>query len=192
MNLDTNDEQTRRLANARLKRMRVISQRTARLLREGGPPIDHGDLLYDERGLPKQAEAARNTTLDDVLPVLSVGTWPKGLSLRREDMYEDRDQAQMSVDNEMPCSSQYEEGPGVTEEMYEYNTSTTGEARIHLVECGQANPKSTGSWNRDEPNWVGPFSAVEQVANHAGATGLEVRVAGCCKRKIDLQVGRGH
>ncbi len=170
----------------RLKRMRVISQRTAKLLREGGPPIDHGELLYDERGLPKQAEAARNMTLDEVLPVYSVGTWPKGLSLRREDMYEDRDQAEMSVDNEMPCSSQYEEGPEVTEEMYEYNTSTPGEARIHLVECGQANPKSTGSWNRDEPNWSDRFSTIEQVANDARATGREVRVAGCCKRKIDL------
>ena len=34
--------------------------------------------------------AARRPRLDEVLPVWSVGTWPEGLSLRREDMYEDR------------------------------------------------------------------------------------------------------
>lgn len=183
MNLHDDNQDTVTPAE-RLKRMRVISQRTARLLREGGPPVDHGDLLYDERGLPKQAEAARNTTLDDVLPVLSVGTWPKGLSLRREDMYEDRNQAPMSVDNEMPCSSQYEESPEVTEEMYEYNTSTPGEARIHLTECHNAKPADW--WDRVEPNWSRRFSSKEQVANDARATGREVRVAGCCKRKIDL------
>ena len=37
----------------RLQRMRAISQRTARMLRDGPPAVDHGDLLYDERGLPK-------------------------------------------------------------------------------------------------------------------------------------------
>ena len=37
----------------RLKRMRAISKRAAKLLRKGGPPIDHGDFLYDERGLPR-------------------------------------------------------------------------------------------------------------------------------------------
>ena len=170
----------------RLRRMRAISQRCAKLLREGGPPIDHGDLLYDERGLPKRAEAARNTTLNEVLPVYSVGTWPKGLSLRREDMYEDRIQAQMSVDNEMPSSSQDVEDLELTEEMYEYNTSTPGEARIHLTECHNAKPADW--WDRVEPNWSRRFSSKEQVANHAGATGLEVRVAGCCQGKIDLQV----
>lgn len=46
-------ERHERSVEARLKRMRVISDRCAKLLREGGPPIDHGDLLYDERGLPK-------------------------------------------------------------------------------------------------------------------------------------------
>ena len=39
--------------NARLRKMRVIAERCAKLLRDGGPPVDHGDLLYDERGLPK-------------------------------------------------------------------------------------------------------------------------------------------
>ena len=70
------------------------------------------------------------------------------------------------------------------EEMYEYNTSTHGEARIHLAECGHA--KAADSWNRDEPNWIGPFSSKEEVAHHAKSTGREVRVAGCCKGKIAL------
>ena len=46
-------EQRQRSAEARLERMRVIAERCAALLREGGPPIDHGEFLYDERGLPK-------------------------------------------------------------------------------------------------------------------------------------------
>ena len=46
-------EQRERSVEARLRRMRAISERCAKLLREGGPPVDHGDLLYDERGLPK-------------------------------------------------------------------------------------------------------------------------------------------
>jgi antitoxin VapB len=46
-------EKRQRSTDARLQRMRAISKRCARLLREAGPPIDHGDLLYDERGLPK-------------------------------------------------------------------------------------------------------------------------------------------
>ncbi len=37
----------------RLKRMRAISKRASKILRKGGPPIDHGELLYDENGLPK-------------------------------------------------------------------------------------------------------------------------------------------
>ena len=77
-------------ASARLERMRAIAKRCAKLLREVGPPVDHADLLYDERGLPKETGAARKPNLDEVLPVWSVGAWPKGLSLRREDMYEDR------------------------------------------------------------------------------------------------------
>ena len=39
--------------NGRLQRMRTISERCAKLLRDAGPPVDHSDFLYDERGLPK-------------------------------------------------------------------------------------------------------------------------------------------
>ena len=58
---------TLRLA-ARLRRMRAISERCARLLREAGPPIDHGDLLYDEGGLPKQSDPNREPDLDEIGP----------------------------------------------------------------------------------------------------------------------------
>lgn len=37
----------------RLKMMREISKRCAALLRDGPSPVEHGDFLYDERGLPK-------------------------------------------------------------------------------------------------------------------------------------------
>ncbi len=54
MSLDNSEEKEKTATPAeRLKWMRAISQRTARLLREGGPLVDHADLLYDERGLPK-------------------------------------------------------------------------------------------------------------------------------------------
>ncbi len=46
-------ERRQRGSIARLQRMRAISDRCAVLLREVGPPVDHGDLLYDEWGLPK-------------------------------------------------------------------------------------------------------------------------------------------
>ena len=46
-------ERRERSVEARLRKMRAISVRCAKLLREGGPPVDHGDFLYDERGLPK-------------------------------------------------------------------------------------------------------------------------------------------
>ena len=46
-------EKRERSVEERLRKMRVISKRCAKLLRQGGPPIDHGELLYDERGLPK-------------------------------------------------------------------------------------------------------------------------------------------
>ena len=52
MSLDNKREETVTPAE-RLMRMRAISKRCAKRLREGGPPGDHGDLLYDERGLPK-------------------------------------------------------------------------------------------------------------------------------------------
>ena len=42
-----------RTIQERLKKMRAISERTSKMLREAGPPIDHGEFLYDERGLPK-------------------------------------------------------------------------------------------------------------------------------------------
>ena len=38
---------------ARLRALRAISKPLAARLRAGGPSIDHGELLYDERGLPK-------------------------------------------------------------------------------------------------------------------------------------------
>ena len=46
-------ENKARSVEERLRRMRVTAKRCAELLREGGPPVDHGELLYDERGLPK-------------------------------------------------------------------------------------------------------------------------------------------
>ena len=42
-----------RSVEERLRRMRAITERTARMLRDGPSAVDHGDLLYDERGLPK-------------------------------------------------------------------------------------------------------------------------------------------
>ena len=41
-----------RRVEERLRAMRAISQRTARMLRDGPSAVEHGDLLYDERGLP--------------------------------------------------------------------------------------------------------------------------------------------
>ena len=46
-------EKRGRSVEERLRRMRATAKRCAELLREGGPPVDHGELLYDERGLPK-------------------------------------------------------------------------------------------------------------------------------------------
>ncbi len=46
-------ERRQRGGRARLLRMRAIARCSARLLGEGSPPADHGDLLYDERGLPR-------------------------------------------------------------------------------------------------------------------------------------------
>ena len=46
-------EQRQRSVEERLRRMRAISKPLAARLRAGGPTIDHGELLYDERGLPK-------------------------------------------------------------------------------------------------------------------------------------------
>ncbi len=38
----------------------------------------------------KRAEAVRRLTLDEAWPVHSAGAWPESLSLRREDIYEER------------------------------------------------------------------------------------------------------
>ena len=46
-------EKRERSVDERLRKMRATAKRCAKLLREGGPPIDHGEFLYDERGLPK-------------------------------------------------------------------------------------------------------------------------------------------
>ena len=37
----------------RLTRMRAVAERCAGLLREGPPAVEHGGLLYDERGMPR-------------------------------------------------------------------------------------------------------------------------------------------
>ena len=42
-----------RVIAERLRKMRAISKRCAALLRDGPSAIEHGDFLYDERGLPK-------------------------------------------------------------------------------------------------------------------------------------------
>ena len=40
-------------ANDRLQKIHTVAASCAKLLRQGRPMVDHGDLLYDERGLPK-------------------------------------------------------------------------------------------------------------------------------------------
>ena len=45
------------------------------------------ETLTFQRNLPPPAHSR---TLDEIWPVHSVGVWPQGLSLRREDLYEDR------------------------------------------------------------------------------------------------------
>ena len=47
----------------------------------------NAETLTFRRNLPP---AVRSRTLDEIWPVHSVGVWPEGLSLRREDLYEDR------------------------------------------------------------------------------------------------------
>ena len=42
-----------RTIQERLRKMRAISKRCAALLRDGPSAVEHGDFLYDERGLPK-------------------------------------------------------------------------------------------------------------------------------------------
>ena len=45
-------EHRARSAPQRLREMRVIADRCARLLKPGPSAVEHGDLLYDQRGLP--------------------------------------------------------------------------------------------------------------------------------------------
>ena len=45
-------EHRTRGAESRLRNMRRIAERCSRLLGPGPAAVDHGDLLYDERGLP--------------------------------------------------------------------------------------------------------------------------------------------
>ena len=46
-------ETKRRSVDARLRRMRAVADRCAALVGPGISSAAHGDLLYDERGLPK-------------------------------------------------------------------------------------------------------------------------------------------
>ena len=45
-------EQSGRRAGARGRELRAIAERCARLMGPGPSAVEHGDLLYDERGLP--------------------------------------------------------------------------------------------------------------------------------------------
>ena len=49
--------------------------------------MDSETLLFRRR---KRSEAVRKLSLDEVWPVHPTAVWPEGLSLRREDIYEDR------------------------------------------------------------------------------------------------------
>ena len=46
-------EQRRRRIETRARELRAIAERCAKLMGPGSSAIEHGDLLYDERGLPK-------------------------------------------------------------------------------------------------------------------------------------------
>ena len=43
----------RQLIEKRVQELHEIGQRCAALLQDGPSAVEHGDLLYDERGLPK-------------------------------------------------------------------------------------------------------------------------------------------
>ena len=45
-------ERRARSASQRLREMRVIADRCARVLKPGPSAVEHGELLYDQRGLP--------------------------------------------------------------------------------------------------------------------------------------------
>ena len=46
-------EKRKRSAEARAGELRAIAERCARLMGPGPAAVEHGELLYDERGLPK-------------------------------------------------------------------------------------------------------------------------------------------
>ncbi len=46
-------EKRLRDADARARRLRAIAERCAKLLGPGPSAVEHGEVLYDERGLPK-------------------------------------------------------------------------------------------------------------------------------------------
>lgn len=46
-------EKHERSVDARIRKMRATAERCARLLAPGPSAVEHGDALYDERGLPK-------------------------------------------------------------------------------------------------------------------------------------------
>lgn len=46
-------EKSERSAGARAERLLAIGRRCGRLLGDGPSAAEHGDLLYDERGLPR-------------------------------------------------------------------------------------------------------------------------------------------
>ncbi len=46
-------EKRERSIEARVQELRAIAKRCAKLLGPGPSAVEHGDVLYDERGLPK-------------------------------------------------------------------------------------------------------------------------------------------
>ena len=46
-------EKSQRSAEARVQRLLAIGKRCAGMLGDGPSAVEHGDFLYDERGLPK-------------------------------------------------------------------------------------------------------------------------------------------
>ena len=46
-------ERRRRSAESRARELRAIAERCAKLMGPGPSAVEHGDVLYDERGLPK-------------------------------------------------------------------------------------------------------------------------------------------
>lgn len=48
------------------------------------------DMYSETLLLRRKPSAARRLSFDEAWPAISVGAWPEGLSLRREDMYDER------------------------------------------------------------------------------------------------------